>query len=99
MLEDLRLRELRGENEGVEARLVDDGHFLFSTDGVAKHDAIPLVLFVHMFVKSVSCVVVSQCLSHVLSHEPRFPVFFYSPDITEHLVMEIYQLVVHFLNF
>ena len=86
-------------SSAVEARLVDDGHFLFSTDSVAKRDAIPLVLFVHMFVKSVSCVVVSQCLSHVLSHEPRFPVFFYCPDISEHLMMEINQFVVHFSNF
>jgi hypothetical protein len=52
-----------------------------------------------MFVKSVSCVVVSQCLSHVFSHEPRFPVFFYCPDISEHLMMEINQFVVHFFTF
>ena len=33
-LELLCLRQLRGEDEGVEARLVDEGHILHSSKGV-----------------------------------------------------------------
>ena len=40
VLEDLRLRQLGGENEGVEARLVDDGLVWVSLNSVVKRDGI-----------------------------------------------------------
>ena len=40
VLEDLRLRELRGENEGVKVRLVDDGLVWVFLNSVVKRDGI-----------------------------------------------------------
>ena len=40
VLEDLRLRELRGDNEEVKARLVDDGLVWVSLNSVVKRDGI-----------------------------------------------------------
>ena len=34
----------RGKDQGVEAALVDDHRFLFSTDGVAKRDGILVII-------------------------------------------------------
>ena len=52
--------QLRREEERVKPRLVDDGSFLSSTKGVAICDA--LILLVHMHVKSVAHIAVSQFL-------------------------------------
>ena len=40
VLEDLRLRELRGENDGVKVRLVDDGLVWVFLNSVVKRDGI-----------------------------------------------------------
>ena len=52
--------QLRREDERVKPRLIDDCNFLSSTKGVAICDA--LILLVHMHVKSVTHIAVSQFL-------------------------------------
>ena len=53
VLEGPRLLQLRGEDERVEAALVDDDRLLLATDGVVNHDPIPVFL-IHMAVQRIA---------------------------------------------
>ena len=66
----LRLRQLRREDQGVEAELVDDCHLLRSTKG-ALNQGVLFVLLVHMGSKGISAFCIPQCRRHVPSHEER----------------------------
>ena len=57
VLEGPRLLQLRGEDERVEAALVDDDRLLLATDGVVNHDPIPVFL-IHMAVQRIAGVAV-----------------------------------------
>ena len=61
--------QLRLEDERVETRLVDDGRLLSSTKGVAIRDA--LIILVHMLVKGITHVAVSQNRRYIFAYKPR----------------------------
>jgi len=74
VLEDLRLRELGAEDEGVEARLVDDGLVWVSLNTVTNRYGI-LILVVNVVAKSLAWVGISKGCCDICSHEPRLPTF------------------------
>ena len=94
VLEGPRLLQLRGEDERVEAALVDDDRLLLATDGVVNHDPIPVFL-IHMAVQRIAGVAVAQRCGHVAAHEERLALGVGDgTDRTEVAVIEDLNIVV-----
>ncbi len=86
-LERLVLRQLRRENQRIETALVDDGHLLSSSKGVAYHD--PLVFVVNMLSQRITCVAVPQGRRHIFTNKEHFSFLVsHCPDFSEHLMFE-----------
>lgn len=70
-LELASLRKLRGEDQGVEARLVDDNRLtLVVRTSVANRDG-GFVLLINVLSYGIARIAVPQHLSHILTHEPN----------------------------
>ena len=94
VLEGPRLLQLRGEDERVEAALVDDDRLLLATDGVVNHDPIPVFL-IHMAVQRIAGVAVAQRCGHVAAHKERLALGVGDgTDRTEVAVIEDLNIVV-----
>ena len=73
VLERSRLLQLGREDEGIEARFVDECCFLGSAKGVAFRD--PLIFIIYMFTQGIACIAVAQRLGHVAAHEQDLVIY------------------------
>ena len=85
-LELLCCGQLAGEDEGIEARFVDDYHLLCSTKG-ALNWGVLFVFIINMWHNGISWLCISQYLSHILTDEPGLPVDCQGADLTKLAVL------------
>lgn len=86
-LELLCCGQLAGENEGIEARFVDDYGILNSSDGVTNRYPIGLIFIINMISDCFTGIAVSQYLSHILTDEPRLAVDCQGANLTKLAVL------------
>ena len=88
--------ELAGEDEGIEAALIDDSHGLFSRG--RRNLRHPFIVTVNVFEQRISRVAIPQRSRHIPAYEPRLTVDDGRSDAAELLIGKYLNLVAHFFT-